>query len=39
MIVPRGHEFTAHTPGGKGKYGVVALDAVEKDVLPIIPNE
>ena len=45
VIVPRGHEFTGHTPDGKGglawrgKYGVVALDALEKDLLTDGMNE
>jgi choloylglycine hydrolase len=45
VIVPRGHEFIGHTPDGKaglswkGKYGVVALDALEKDILTDGMNE
>ena len=45
VIVPRGHEFTGHTPDGKtglpwkGKYGVVALDALERDILTDGMNE
>ncbi|WP_051303561.1 linear amide C-N hydrolase [Psychromonas aquimarina] len=44
-IVPRGHEFTAHTPDGKAglkwkaRYGAVALDALEKDYLTDGMNE
>ena len=44
-IVPCGHESVGHTPDGKpglrwrGKYGVVALDALEKDVLTDGLNE
>ncbi|MCK4485935.1 MAG: choloylglycine hydrolase family protein, partial [Desulfobacterales bacterium] len=38
-IVPRGHEFQGHTPDGKpghrwkARYGVVGLDALEKDYM------
>jgi choloylglycine hydrolase len=38
-IIPRGYKYTAHTPDGKagftwtGKYGVVGIDAVEKDIV------
>ncbi|MFA0442170.1 choloylglycine hydrolase [Vibrio sp. 10N.286.49.C2] len=44
-IVPQGHEFQASTPEGrngmkwKAKYGVVALDALEKDYLTDGMNE
>jgi len=44
-IVPQEHEFTAHTPNGKPglrwktKYGVVGLDALEKDMLTDGINE
>lgn len=44
-IVPRGKEFVGTTPDGKpglkwqGKYGVVAIDAVEKDVFGDGMNE
>lgn len=39
VIVPRGHSFTGHTPDAKpgmtwkGRYGVVGLDGVEKDII------
>lgn len=45
VIVPRDHRFEAHTPDGKpglswtGKYGAVAVDALEKDVLTDGMNE
>ena len=45
VVVPRGHEFTGHTPDGKagltwqGRYGAVALDALEKDLLTDGMNE
>jgi choloylglycine hydrolase len=45
VIVPRGHEFQGHTPDGKpghqweAKYGVVALDMVEKDYFSDGMNE
>ncbi len=45
VIVPRGCEFTGHTPDGKpglrwkAKYGVVGLDALEKDFLSDGMNE
>lgn len=45
VIVPRGYDFTGHTPDGrdglswKGKYGVVALDALEKDMFTDGMNE
>jgi len=44
-IVPRGYEFQDHTPDGKpgyrwkARYGVVALDALEKDYLTDGMNE
>ena len=44
-IVPRGYEFQGHTPDGKpgyrwkARYGVVALDALEKDYLTDGMNE
>jgi choloylglycine hydrolase len=44
-IVPRGHEFQGHIPDGapgyrwKARYGVVALDALEKDYLTDGMNE
>jgi choloylglycine hydrolase len=39
VIVPRGYKFTGHTPDEKAgmnwnaKYGIVGLDAVEKDMI------
>lgn len=45
VIVRRGYKFTGHTPDGKpgmtwqGKYGVVGLDAVEKDMIVDGMNE
>jgi len=45
VIIPRGHAFQAHTPDGKPgyrwktKYGVVALDMIEKDYLSDGMNE
>jgi choloylglycine hydrolase len=45
VVVPRGHEFTGHTPDGKagltwrGRHGAVALDALEKDLLTDGMNE
>lgn len=45
VIVPRNHGFTAHTPDGKsgfswkGKYGAVAIDALERDILTDGMNE
>ena len=44
-IVPRGHAFSGSTPDGKpgitwrGKYGVVGIDAVEKDMIVDGMNE
>jgi choloylglycine hydrolase len=44
-VIPRGFKFTAHTPDGKpgrtwqGKYGVVGIDALEKDMLVDGMNE
>lgn len=44
-IIPRGYEFTGHTPDGKpgmgwqGKYGIVGIDAVEKDMIVDGMNE
>jgi choloylglycine hydrolase len=44
-IMPRGYSFTSHTPDGKPghkwktKYGVVGLDALEKDILTDGMNE
>lgn len=44
-IVPRGYEFTSHTPDGeqgkpwKARYGVVGLDALEKDIITDGMNE
>lgn len=44
-IVPRGHEFEGHTPDGKpghrwkARYGVVGLDALEKDYISDGMNE
>src|SRR5271167_1327172 len=38
-VIPRGYRYAAHMPDGKkglswkGKYGVVGIDAVEKDVV------
>ena len=45
VVVPRGYEFTSKTPDGKtgmrwrGQYGVVGLDALEKDHLVEGMNE
>ncbi len=45
MIIPRGQEFTGHTPDGKpglkwqGKYGVVGIDVLEKNDLADGLNE
>ena len=45
VIVPRGYEFQGHTPDGKPgyrwktRYGVVALDMIEKDYLSDGMNE
>jgi choloylglycine hydrolase len=45
VIVPRGYQFQAHTPDGKPghrwktKYGVVALDMLEKDYFADGMNE
>jgi choloylglycine hydrolase len=45
VIIPRGHEFQGHTPDGepgyrwKTRYGVVALDMIEKDYLADGMNE
>ncbi len=45
VIVPRGYKFNGHTPDGKaglhweGRYGVVGLDAIEKDFLTDGMNE
>jgi choloylglycine hydrolase len=45
VIVPRGYEFEAHTPDGKPglrwktRYGVVALDMIEKDYFADGMNE
>ena len=45
VIVPRGYNFTGHTPDGKpgitwqGTHGVVGLDAVEKDMIVDGMNE
>ena len=45
VIVPRGYEFQGHTPDGKpgyrwkARYGVVGLDAIEKDYLTDGMNE
>ena len=39
VVIPRGHGFTGHTPDGKpgvrwkAEYGVVGLDALNKDFL------
>lgn len=44
-IIPRGYRFTSHTPDEKAghswetKYGVVGLDALEKDILTDGMNE
>ena len=44
-IMPRGYWFTSHTPDGKPghkwktKYGVVGLDALEKDIITDGMNE
>lgn len=44
-IMPRGYSFTSHTPDGKPghkwktKYGIVGLDALEKDILTDGMNE
>ncbi len=45
VIVPRGHQFTGSTPDGKpgliwrANYGVVGLDAVEKEIIADGINE
>ena len=45
VVVPRGHAFKGHTPDGKpgynwkARYGVVALDMIEKDYLADGMNE
>jgi choloylglycine hydrolase len=45
VVVPRGYKYTGHTPDGKpgfawqGKYGVVGLDGVGKDVIVDGMNE
>ena len=45
VIIPRGHRFTGQTPDQKpgktwtGHYGVVGLDAVEKDIIADGMNE
>jgi choloylglycine hydrolase len=45
VIVPRGYRFTGHTPDGKpglswkARYGVVGLDALEKDIITDGMNE
>jgi choloylglycine hydrolase len=45
VVVPRGYEFTSKTPDGntgmrwRGQYGVVGLDALEKDHLVEEMNE
>jgi choloylglycine hydrolase len=45
VVIPRGYKFTAHTPDGKpgrswqGKFGVVGIDAVEKDMVVEGMNE
>ena len=45
IIIPRGYTFTSHTPDGKSgitwktKYGVVGLDAVDKDMVVDGMNE
>jgi choloylglycine hydrolase len=45
MIIPRGYKFSAGTPDGKpgmawqGKFGVVGINAVEKDVVVDGMNE
>src|SRR5579863_5993225 len=45
IVVPRGYKYTAHMPGGKsglawtGKYGVVGIDAVGKDIVVEGMNE
>ena len=44
-IIPRGYEFHGHTPDGKpglswkARYGVVGLDALEKDIITDGMNE
>ena len=44
-VIPRGYRYAAHMPDGqkglswKGKYGVVGIDAVEKDVVVEGMNE
>lgn len=44
-IIPRGYKFTSHTPDGKSghkwtaRYGVVGLDALEKDLITDGMNE
>ena len=45
IVIPRDYKFTAHMPGGKsglawtGKYGVVGIDAVGKDIVVEGMNE
>jgi penicillin V acylase-like amidase (Ntn superfamily) len=45
VIIPRGYTFTSHTPDGKSgmtwktKYGVVGLDAIDKDIVVDGMNE
>lgn len=45
VFIPRGFQFTSHTPDGKpgltwtGKHGIVGLDAVEKDMIVDGMNE
>jgi choloylglycine hydrolase len=44
-VIPRGYRYGVHTPDGKaglswlGKYGVVGIDAVEKDIIVEGMNE
>jgi choloylglycine hydrolase len=44
-VIPRGYKYTAHMPGGEsglawtGKYGVVGIDAVGKDIVVEGMNE
>lgn len=45
VVIPRGYKYATHTPDGKpglswqGKYGVVGIDAVEKDMVVEGMNE
>ena len=45
VVIPRGYKYETHTPDGKpglswqGQYGVVGIDAVEKDIVVEGMNE